>query len=809
MTGFVQDLKYALRSLRKSPGFTAVAVATLALGIGANTAIFSVVRGLLLRPLSFSHPDRIVGIWEKDADRKRSTLGWPTFTDFRDRSRSFDAMAAVSYWTPILTGRDDAIQVEGLRVSREFLRVLGVKPEWGRDFRPDEDRPDHNHVVILGYGLFQRRFGGNPAVVGKTIQMGDTPYLVAGVLPRRFESVFSTNSRESAEIFAPLGYDESLSWACRTCRHLRVFGRLKRGVSAGQVQAELDSLSAAIVRQHPKDYPAAGSFVVPLRRQLYGDSRPALLAVLGAVGLVLLMACANVGSLFLARLAERNREIGIRASLGASSPRLVRMVLTEGVVLGIAGGAAGLAAAEIIQRALLAAAPVSLPRLTDVRMDGTVLAAGAALSLLVGIALGLGAGRRAVRAALENHGAFVRGASAGRPFRRSVATLIIADAALAFVLLLGAGLLVRSVVGLLNVSPGFEPSGLLRLEIHTAGSRFRSDENLWSFYRSVLGRAREIPGVESAALASQVPLGGNFDGVGVHLADRPNANPELDPSAQRYAVSPGFLHTMGIPVRLGRAFTPDDRKGAPPVILLNESFARKLWPGENPLGKRVKLGGLDGPWRTVVGLVGNVRHTGLDDSDLAAAYVPEEQWSWADDMVLLLRTSARPERFASAAVAAVRSVDPHQVVNHIDAMESVAADSAARRRFARNVLGALAAMALLLASLGIYGVVARSVEQRRREFGIRLALGSTSAELARLVAASNLLSVAIGIGLGAAGGIALSRYLSSLLYGVGPHDPASFAAAAALLLLVASAAAFRPTLKAARIDPAETLRAEG
>ena len=808
MTTF-NDLQYALRLLRKNPGFTAAAVLTLALGIGANLAMFSVVRGLLLRPLGFPHPERLMTLWEKDQNGAQNTVGWLTAFDWRRMNKSFEDIAVAAYWSPTLTGDAESIPVEGLRVSRGFFATLGVTPVFGRDFTAEEDRPKQNRVAILSYGLFERRFGGDRAIVGKPIFFGDTPYIVVGVLPKNFESVFSTNFREPAEIWAPLGYDASLEQACRTCRHLRAFGRLKPGVTVRQAQAELDSLSADLFRAYPKEYSSPGTIVKPLAEQLYGNVRPALLTFLGAVTLVLLMACANVTSLLLSRSVERRKEVAVRAALGAGRGRLARMLLTESVLLGLLGGALGLVVASVVEKSLVAAAPASLPRLSQVGIDGVVLAVGFFVSVATGLLLGAAPAVKLSRLSAGDGLREGRGASAGREGRLFLAGLVVADVALAIVLLLGAGLLTRSVSRLFQVDPGFDPRGVLKLEIQLAGSRYRDDANVHTFYREVLERVRALPGVSAAGLASQVPLGGDMDGWSAHLEDKPNANPELDPMALRYAVTVGYLEALKIPLRRGRAIADTDRADSLPVVLLNETFARKFWPGENPIGKRLRFGGNEGPWRTVVGIVGDVHHGGLDVSDSAEFYVPEAQWLFADTgLVLVLRAAGNPEALASAARRAILSVDPRQVVGHVATMESLVSKSAAPRRFALIVFAAFAAMAVLLAAVGVYGIVARSVAQRRREFGIRLALGATALNILRLVTAGSLRSVLGGVLLGLGAALALSRLLSSLLFEVSPHDPATAASIALLMTGVALAASLLPARGAARIDPMSALREE-
>jgi putative ABC transport system permease protein len=521
------------------------------------------------------------------------------------------------------------------------------------------------------------------------------------------------------------------------------------------------------------------------------------------------MACANVTSLLLARSAERRKEVALRAALGAGRARLARMLLTESVLIGLAGGCAGLIVAIAVQRGLIAAAPSYLPRLAGVHIDGVVLAFGFVLSAAAGVLLGLVPAASLSRISAADGLRGSRGASSGREHRRFLSGLVVVDVTLAILLLLGAGLLIRSVGRLLQVDPGFDPRGTVKLEIQLSGSRFRQDANVHAFYREALERVRALPGVAVAGLSTQIPLGGDMDRYGAHLEDKPSINPELDPSPLRYAVSPGYLEAMKIPILRGRSISERDRKGAPPVVLVNRTFAKTSWPGENPIGKRLKLGGLDGPWRTVIGVTGDVLHEGLDVSDPIEVYLPETQWDFADNgLILVVRAAGKTKGLAAAARRAILSVDPRQVVNHIDTMENLVSESAAPRRFALIVLTGFAGMAALLAALGVYGIVSRSVVRRRREFGIRIALGATKASILRIVTAGSARPVLAGLALGVVLALALSRLLSSLLFQVSPHDPATIGATVALMIAVAALASVLPARRAAGIDPMTTLRDE-
>ena len=806
MTGLLQDIRFALRGFRRSPGFAAVAIATLAIGIGANTAVFSVVDGVLLRPLGFPHPERLVSLAEFDSAGHRDNVGWATYADWRRQAKSFEDVTVTSYWNPTLVGRADAQPLEGLRVSAGFFRMLGVRPALGREFLPEEDRPGRNRVAIIGHGLFVRRFGGDPAVVGRTISLGGTSYTLVGVLPAGFESVFAISRRGETEIWAPLGYDASLPQACRTCHHLRAFGRLKPGVSAAQASAELSGIEAALARAFPTEYASPRAAVEPLSNTIFGSVRTPLLVMLGAVALVLFLACANVASLLVARMAERRREIALRVSLGAGRGRIVRQLLTESLLLSVAGGGLGLLLSGVLTGLLLSGAPIDLPRMSAVGIDLRVLAACAAISVATGIAFGLAPALATNRIEPAAAIADVSGGTAGPGRRRFLGGLVVFDVALAIVLLCGAGLLVRSLARLFDVDPGFDATNLVSMDVHLSGPRYREDAAVVGFYRRALESVRALPGVRSAAVVSQLPLGNTFDSWGIHAEDRPAANPENDPSADRFSVSADYRATMGIPLRKGRWLAAADRAGAPPVIVVNETLARRFWGAADPIGRRVKIGGTDGPWRTIVGVAGDVRNRGLDSPPSGQIYVPQEQLSADNDMTLVIRAERSPAAVGAAASRAVRELDREQIVDGLATMKQTRAASAGQRRFAAILLNAFAGIALLLSGIGIYGVASNSVLQRRRELGIRIALGATRGNILRLVAGGSARRIAAGLVLGVCGALAATRLLSGQLYGVGPRDPETFAAVALLAGGLALASSLVPARRATRLDPAAVLR---
>ena len=813
-----QDLKYAVRMLAKKPAFTGIAVLTLALGIGANTAIFSVVNTVLLRALPFPHPDRLVMLWEKDKDGSSDNTSFATYVDWRNESHSLEHIAVISYWFPTIIGQDHAEKLEGLRVSTSFFSVLGVKPALGRDFLTEEDQRGNHHVVILSHGLWARKFGSDPGIAGKPITMDGIVYVVVGVMPAGFESLFSSNRERPAEIWAPLAYNATLPWACRTCRHLRAVARLDAGVPLEQARAEMNTLSHNLFLQYPHDYSAEGVVITPLHEQLVGDVRPALIALLGAVGFVLLIACGNVANLLLGLAAQRRREVAIRAALGGSRARLIRQLLTESVLLALLGGAAGLLLAVWGVDFLVSLAPSNLPRLDQIHLDGQVLAYTLGLCLLTGVIFGMAPALQIFRLDPNEslkEGGRQMGASERRPLRSA---LVVSGVALALMLLIGSGLMLRSVSRLLAVNPGFDTSHLLTMEVDFSGASYREDVpcaegpclTVKNFYQQALERIRALPGVDSAGVVSQLPLGGNFDRYGMHIEGKLSPNPEDDPSADRYGISLGYLHAMRIPVLRGREFTAEDRADTTPVVLISETFTRRVWPNEDPLGKRIQMGGFGptgGPWRSIAGVVGDVRHQGLDAPSTMQIYLPQSQWL-DSSTILAVRAKGDPGSLAGAVRNAVWSVDKNQPISNVATMDRVIATSMAQRRFAMTLFSIFAGLALVLAAVGLYGVLAHSVSTRTNEIGVRIALGAQGSDILRLVVNQGLFLTALGIAIGLAGAAGLTRFLQSQLFGVAPTDPVTFAAVPALLAAVALLACYVPARRATRVDPMVALRYE-
>jgi putative ABC transport system permease protein len=801
----LSDLRIAARMLRRSPGFATVSVLTLGLAIGATTAIFSVVEPVLLSPLPYPNNDRLAFVWERTRDGSRDNVGFATFRDLVEQSRSIETAAAVGSWTPTLSDGSDPERVTGDRVSYTYFRTLGVQPAIGRDFLPDEDRPDHNQVVILGYGLWQRRFGGDSGVVDRQISVDGRPMAVVGVMPASFDNVVSPE----AQIWRVLGYSLAQPWACRTCRHLRMVARFRAGVTPTAASAELDLIRARLERQYPTEYASAGTAIVPLKAEVTREFRPALLALAVAVVLVLLIAMANVTNLQLARAVRRRREFAIRTALGAARPRLLRQLITEGLLLAVLGGIAGLTVAAAAIPALVRHLPPQLPRLGAIRLDLAALAILAGVVLVLATIVGLAPARQRRSGLADELRSGTRLSGGAHHLAR--AGLVVSEVALAFMLLVSAALVARSLVRLLAVDVGFDASQLLTMEINSVGPRYREDEQVYAYHDRVREAVRAIPGVVSTGVANQLPLGGNVDMYSVHAPDRPLANPELAPSGDRYVVSADYLTTMRIPILRGRAFTRADvADTVNRVALVSAALAARLWPGEDPIGKRVRMGRPDSPDRTVIGVTGNVRHRALDANVTYQWYVPERQWqNGADNReVLVVRTQGDPASLAPAVRDAIRQIDPTQPIVRIATIDRVIATSTAQRRVALVLFGAFAIAALLLAVTGIYGVLAGSVAERTREIGVRSALGATPRNILGLVLGHGARLTAAGVAVGVAGSLALTRLLRALLFGIQPNDPITLAGVVALLGGVTLAACVVPAVRALRVDPSQAFRSE-
>ena len=809
LESWIKDTRFAVRMLIRSPGFAVAALLTLGLGIGANTAIFSIVHAVLLRPLPFSEPDRLFVVGDRDDDGSASNMGFTTFLDIRERSHTFETMALMRSWSPTLVANGEAERLQAVRVTSQFFSLLGVRPALGRDFRAEEDRPDRRRVLILTDSLWRRRFAADPAIIGRTVKMNDVSFQIVGVMPADFESLVAARFYVPAEIYSLVGYDVSQGDACRSCQHLKAFGRIKRGVSREQAVADLNAIRTQLRSEHPADYPPGEMTAVSLSDAIGGPVRTPLFVLLGAVGFVMLIACANVANLLLARAVNRSREIAVRSALGAGRARLVRQLLTESAILGLAGGALGLAIAAVSLGSVEAIAPVSIPRLDRAAIDGSVLAFTLFVSAVTGISFGLVPAIRATSLRLRESLTSDSRAGGGTGSTRARRLLVIGDLALAVVLLAGAGLMLRSVSGLMLADPGFEAHGVLTAQFSLIGEAYREDSAVLAFQNRVLEKVKALPGAEAAALAGQIPMGRDYDTWGFHIEGLSHANPSEDPDVQRYSVTPDYLRAMGIPLRRGRFITDADVTNGMPVMVISESTAN-LWSGADPIGRRVRTSASQSPWRTVVGIVGNARHSSLDEEDRKSAgfYLPQAQRTDSFLVLVVKAKTVEPEQLTREIRAIVKDLDPAVPIYSIARLDELVAKSYADRRFVMRLLGAFSVLALLLAAIGLYGVVSYTVLQRTRELGLRVALGARPLDILRLVLAGGLATVVLGLCIGLFAAFVLTRFLGTMLFQVDAADPVAIAGAVVTLGVVALAAHWLPARRALRVDPVVALRQE-
>ena len=804
------DLSFSLRALRRNLAFSALAVVTLALGIGANTAIFSVVKAVLLNQLPYRDADRLLALGEADAGETRpGTVGYTTVYDWRRLSHSFESMSLYRDAAGAIVERGEPELLNGQRVNYDFFDTLGVHMQLGRTFLPEEDRPDRRRELILSDSLWRRRFGGDPQIVGRVLRLSESSFTVVGVLPPGFRTLEIPGSASAPEMFMPLGYDLSLPYACRDCQHLHLIARLKAAVTASQAHAELKTIMAGMVRQYPASYPPTATVaMLPLQEYLVGGASTALWVLMGAAGFVLLIACANVANLMLARALGRAKEIALRAALGAGRWRLVRQLLTESLLLALAGGLAGVLLAAWCTSALAALGPKEIPRVNEVRMDPTVLLFCLGASLLTAVLFGLTPALRATRVDLNDALKDLSKATAGRARQGLRNLLVTAEMAAAFVLVVGAGLLGKSFVRLLNVDPGYDAHNVLTLSTYVYGARYQKPEAELGYYRQVMERLRAAPGIQGVAMTSELPLA-DFDRRGFHIRDRQPKIPSDVPSADTYSVSPDYFRVMKIPLLRGRLITEADAPDAPPVAVVSETCAREQFPGEDPLGKQIQLGGRDEkrPWLRIVGVVGDVHQYGLEVKPNIAAYIAQAQ-DLSFGYSLVARTAVDPRLMERTVRAAFLAVDATLPVYRVQPLESYAASALAQRRFTLGLIALFGALALALAAVGIYGVIAYAVTMRTREVGIRMALGAERRDVLLMVLRGGATLAAGGLGAGFVASLALTRLLASLLFEARPVDLATSAAVAATLAAVALAASYLPARRAARVDPMIALRYE-
>ena len=819
MDVFWRDLRFAVRGLARSPGFTAIAVLTLALGIGANTAIFSVVYSVLLRPLAYAEPEQLISIRAGFSGNglKDIPASQPEYQDYLKEVSALQDLAAIYPININLTGLGEPQRIQAAVVSDNYFRLLGVEPALGRDFTPADDGGRIGYVIIISHELWRQRFGADPGILGKTVRLDDDPMTIVGIMPSGFRHVLESGA-SPMEVWAPIALDnpDPNFFNQRNARVYDLIGRLRPGRTVKDASAELEVLTTRLRERYPQAYPAGQGWhpvAEPLAEQVVGDVRPALLVLLGAVGFVLLIGCANVANLLLARATARQREIAVRTALGGSRTRLVRQLLTESLVLAAVGGGLGLILAAWGASALGRLVALYLPRAGEIELSLPVLGFTAFLILLTGVGFGLIPALQASRPDLQ--GVLkdaARGSSAGAPRTRMRAALVVAEVAIALMLLAGAGLLLRSFQRLMAVEYGFDPQRLLTLQVwlpvpnDNAKGRFFTQEQRRGFYQRALAAVRGVPGVRDAALTSRLPLRGR-GGIGFAIEGRPTPADQPLPSAELRMVSPNYFAAMGIPLLAGEGLPELADSVSNGKVVVNRTLAEKYWPGEDPIGRRIRIFGPEGPWVSVTGIVGDVRQMGLAEPPREELYLSYKAVS-SQEMSMVVRTDDDPERLGAAVTSAIRDVDPEQPVFGVMSMERLIQNASAERRVSMVLLLLFAGIALLLSALGIYGVMAYTTTQRRHEIGIRLALGAGGPDVLRLVVGQGMRLVLVGLGAGLAGAWLLSRALASQLFGITAQDPLTYVSVALLLGSVALVAIWLPARRATRVDPMLSLRSE-
>ena len=807
MESLFKDIRYGLRSLLKQPTFTAVAIVTLALGIGANAAIFTVVNAVVLRPLPYQDSERLAMLWTtKDANQEQP-FSFADYNDLKSQAKSFSALGAASpLWNFILAGDGEPEPIQGLYVSANLFELLRIAPEKGRGFTADEDRTGGPPVVIISRALWERRFGGDPNAIGKTMSISGTTATVVGIMPAQFQFL-----EPAAELWVPLAQNQFASSA-RQVRLLSVVGRLNDGVQASEASAELTGIAQRLESAYPDSNSGVSLRLVPLHAQVTGKVRPALWLLFGAVGLVLLIACANIINLMLVRSAARHREIAVRAALGAGRMRLLRQLLTESITLSVIGGAAGILVGSWGVNALLALNPIPIPQHNDIGVDMTVLAFTLIASVVTGIVFGLAPAWQMLRvdlhSALKEGG---RGAVAESGQRRLSSLLVITEMAMAMVLLIGAGLLLRSFAHLLDVKPGFTTENLLTMQIGLPNAAYQEPQKRAAFMQQLETSLRGAPEVTSVGFVTRLPLMSTLNNITTYLAIEGREVPAGErPEIDFRRASTGYFQTMGIPLLSGRLVTEQDITNNSRFVLINEAMARRFWPGEDPVGKRISTivsSGQQIPWQTIVGVVGNVRHLGLDIEPRPEIYYHTNTQP-PFGPVVVIRTTSDPTRLISIARAKVRELDRGVPISNVNTMEQLVAQSVAQRRFGMFLLGIFALLALVLAAIGIYGVVSYSVTQRTQEIGVRMALGANATDVLKMVLRNGMTLALIGVGIGLIGAFGLTRLMTRLLFEVKPTDVTTFALVSFGLIVVALLACYLPARRAMKVDPLEALRYE-
>jgi putative ABC transport system permease protein len=813
MEMFWQDIRYGIRMLLKAPSISIVATIALALGIGANTAIFSVVNAVLLRPLPFASSEQLMNVWETDSARGsvRGAASYPNFVDWREQNHVFEHMSTYHNSDFILTGRGESTRLQGAVVNADLFPLLGVTPVIGRGFLPAEDNPgEAGRVVVLSQSLFQKRFNSDPNIVNQSMVLDGKSYTIIGIMPGAFQ--FPVQN-DPVELWTTVALDREGKEPIteeRGAHYMDVIARLKRGVSKEQAQAEMTAISARLEQQYPDKNLHRSTRVQSTLEALVGDVRPALLILLGAVGFVLLIACANVANLLLARAMSRHKEMAIRSALGASRMRVVRQLLTESVILSLAGGLLGLVLAVWWSDLLVALGKENIPRALQVGLDWRVLGFTLLVSLLTGIVFGLvpaiHSSKTELTESLKEGG---RSGAEGARRNRIRGVLVVGELAIAVVLLVGAGLLIQSLWRLRQVSPGFESQNLLTFVVGIPEVKYPTEKQA-QFYRDLITRVESLPGVRSASSVIPLPLSGDAFSISFETEGRPVAKGDR-PSADFFAVQGDYFKTLGVPILKGRDFTERDNKQGPPVIIVNQAFARKFFPNEDPVGKRIRPGistDTDDPaMREIIGVVSDIRNRNLSSELRAGYYLPAAQMPF-NQMTLVVRTTNDPHSLITAVQNEVHAMDNELPIFNVKTMDEYISATVAGPRFNATLLVIFAGVALILTIVGLYGVMSYSVAQRTNEIGIRMALGAQASDVLRLIVSQGFKLVLIGLGIGLVGAFALTRVIGSLLFGVTTKDPLTFAAVAVLLALVALLACYIPARRATRLDPLHALRYE-
>ncbi|HEY9404091.1 MAG TPA: ABC transporter permease [Pyrinomonadaceae bacterium] len=808
MGAFLYDLRYGVRMLLKNKGFTAVVVLTLALGIGANSAIFSVVNAVLLRPLPFKDSNRLVWVWETQSQLDKAPFTPADFLDYQAQNQSFEQVATFFSQSLTLTGEEQPVRLRSAIVSANFFSSLGVEPFAGRTFLPEEGQPGTKRVAVMSHGLWQRSFGSDPNLIGKSLMLNGVEFSVIGIMPPDFRypniaTELWINPRNTVPELS-IGSADDVR-VMRNSHWLPMIGRLKPGVTLAQAQADMESVSRRLGQQYGSDH---GVRVISLHERITGDVRPALLSLLGAVGLVLLIACANVGNLLLARAASRQKEIAIRTALGAGRLRLIRQLLTESMLLALIGGAVGMWLAYRGINLLISILPADTPRLKEINLDLQVFGFTLLISLMTGLIFGLAPALKASRLNLnESLKERVQGAGEGIRRNRVRSLLVISEVAISLIILIGASLLIKSFQRLQDVDQGFNPANQLTLQLSLPAAKYKEPEKQAAFFQQMFERLEILPGAQSVAVANDLPLDGSMQTSTPYIEGR-TVVPGQESVAGVHTVSHNYFQAMGIPLLAGRAFTSADAQGAQPVIIINHAMARRLFADEEPLGKRIKFSDDPKvPWKQIVGVVGNMKHNGIDVEDQMETYMPFLQ-SPRTIMAVAIRSASDPTSLTSAVRSAILEIDKDQPIYDVKTMSQRVSEAIAPRRLSMTLFSFFAGIAVVLAAVGIYGVMSYSVNQRTHEFGIRMALGARAADVLKLVIMQGIILILAGVAIGVLAALAATRLMSSLLYGVSATDPYIFVVISLVLTVVALLACYIPARRATKVDPMIALRYE-